>query len=79
MSIEPLTYEQSVRLAVVTIREALKLGPDRSRVSTTERIMVAFAACDRSLWLSESTSTTAKLWQQLDDRQREALTVYLNS
>lgn len=79
MSIEPLTHEQSVRLAVVTIREALKLGPDRSGVSTTERIMVAFAACDRALWLPESASTTAKLWQQLDDRQREALAVYLNS
>jgi len=79
MTIEPLTYEQSVRLAALKIREALKLGPERSSVSTTERIMVAFAACDRPLWLPASTSTTAKLWQQLDDRQREAIATYLNS
>lgn len=78
MPTEPLTHDQSVRLAVVTIREATKRGPDKTGASTTERIMIAFATCDRQLWLPGSTATAADLWQSLDDRQREAVELYLN-
>ena len=74
----PLTRDQSVRLAVVTIREAIKRGPENTGASTTERIMIAFATCDRQFWLPGSAVTAADLWQSLDDRQREAIALYLN-
>jgi len=74
----PITYDQEVRLAAVKIREAVKLGPERSSASSTELIMIAFAACDRQRWLPESNAASTELWARLDQRQRDAIALYLN-
>lgn len=75
--ISHLTYDQAVRLAAVKIREAVKLGPDKTSASSTELIMVAFATCDRQRWIPNSNDSSAELWARLDKRQREAIALYL--
>jgi hypothetical protein len=74
----PITPEQIVRLSVVKIREAVKLGPDKTTASSTELIMIAFATCDRQRWIPDSNQSSTELWARLDDLQREAIQRYLN-
>ncbi|RZI40382.1 hypothetical protein EGT07_23860 [Herbaspirillum sp. HC18] len=76
--IAPLTHDQSVRLAAVKIREAVKLGPDKTSASSTELVMIAFATCDRQRWLPGSNEGSTELWARLDRVQREAIALYLN-
>jgi hypothetical protein len=73
----PITYDQEVRLAAVKIREAVKLGPDKTSASSTELIMIAFATCDRQRWIPDSNASSTELWARLDRRQREAIALYL--
>ncbi|HEX7912507.1 MAG TPA: hypothetical protein VF534_31070 [Paraburkholderia sp.] len=78
--LHPLTADQLVRLAAVKIREAVKAGPDKASLSTTESYMVAIAACDRRyLPKAQEVTPTPDLWDSLDDRQRAAVLHYLNA
>ena len=79
MPTEPLTRDQSVRLAVIKIREAVALGLNKSGAPSPERIMIAFATCDRHLWCPDSKATASELWQRLDERQHEAVAIHLNA
>lgn len=74
----PITYDQAVRLDVVKIREAVKLGPDKTAASTTELVMIAFATCDRQRWVPSTHASSTELWAQLDNKQREAVLQYLS-
>jgi hypothetical protein len=72
-----ITYDQEVRLAAAKIREAVKLGPDKTSASTTELIMIAFATCDRQRWIPDTPASSTELWARLDRRQHEAIALYL--
>lgn len=73
-----ITYDQAVRLNAVKIREAVKLGPEKTiSASKTDLIMVAFATCDRQRWIPNVHASSTELWAQLDNRQREAIDLYL--
>jgi len=72
------THEDLIRLAVVKIREAILKGPKASDVSAADRPMIAFAACERHLWLPDATQTTRELWTMLDDVQQAAVLRYLS-
>lgn len=76
--IVPLTHDQAVRLAAIKIREAVKLGPDKTGASSTELVMIAFATCDRQRWIPKSNASSTELWANLDDVQRKAVALYLN-
>jgi hypothetical protein len=76
-NIATITPDQAVRLSTVKIREAVRLGPDKTSASSTELIMVAFATCDRQRWIPGSNQSSTELWGRLDDRQREAVQRYL--
>ena len=52
------THDDLIRLAVVKIREAIVKGPKASGISVVDRPMIAFATCERHLWLPDATQTT---------------------
>jgi hypothetical protein len=74
-----LTDDQVVRLNAVKIREAVNLGPDKSGASGTDRVMIAFATCDRQRWIPKDNASSTELWAKLTDQQRSAVALYLNA
>lgn len=75
----PITFEQRIILASVTIREAIKKGPGAFARPTPECCMIALAACDRR-WLPHSLteSPAPRLWAELDEIQRGAVLKHFN-
>ena len=55
-----LTSEQRIALAAVTIREAIKRGPEAFDRPTAERCMIALATCDRAWLPLELTGSTTQ-------------------
>lgn len=74
---EPESAAAAGERHLAKIREADRDGPEQSKCSTTEAIMVAIALCNRAYLPKDLEQTHAgHLWWRLDDAQRAAVASY---
>lgn len=73
----PVNFEHAVRLEVQHIHQAVERGPSRADSKGAQRIMVAFATCDRQKWIPDEEGGSVTLWQLLDEAHRTAIGRYL--
>lgn len=72
-----VTPESATSHHLRKIREADDAGPENACCSTTEKIMVALALCNRSYLPASLAKTHAgHLWWRLDDAQRRAISLF---